>query len=131
MLRKDLLLEVGRPTLQPINFTPSSAPNPISRTIQDEDVTLEADNTAYTTPPDMEIPALSVTVEDSPADNLDSDVFNGKNQYDDLILKYSEKEGVDPLLVKCMIKQESSFNPNAQSSVGACGLMQLTKSTGD
>lgn len=131
MLRKDLLLEVGRPTLQPINFTPSSAPNPISRTIQDKDVTLEADNTAYTTPPDMEIPALSVTVEDSPADNLDSDVFNGKNQYDDLILKYSEKEGVDPLLVKCMIKQESSFNPNAQSSVGACGLMQLTKSTGD
>ncbi|MDD3237800.1 MAG: lytic transglycosylase domain-containing protein [Candidatus Gastranaerophilales bacterium] len=47
------------------------------------------------------------------------------NQYDSLILKYANEYGVDPNLVKAVMRTESSFNSKATSSANCCGLMQL------
>lgn len=47
------------------------------------------------------------------------------DRYDPLILRLAGEEGVDPLLVKCIIKIESDYNPNAVSVAGAMGLMQI------
>ena len=56
-------------------------------------------------------------------------VFGGNTKYDEYINSYSMMYGIDPLLVKAVIKQESGFNPNARSSAGAGGLMQLMPAT--
>jgi soluble lytic murein transglycosylase-like protein len=47
------------------------------------------------------------------------------NQYDDIIRRASKVHGIKYELVKAIIHAESSFNPNAVSPAGACGLMQL------
>lgn len=52
-------------------------------------------------------------------------------RYDRLIGEIAEREGVDPLLVKCIVKAESDFNPNAVSVAGAMGLMQIMQEIAD
>lgn len=51
------------------------------------------------------------------------------NAYDDLFKKYGERHKIDWLLLKAQVKQESRFNPNAKSPVGALGLAQFMRAT--
>ena len=53
----------------------------------------------------------------------------GSSQFDSQIQAAAQKYGIDPALLKGLIKQESDFNPNAGSSAGAQGLCQLMPGT--
>jgi soluble lytic murein transglycosylase len=50
-------------------------------------------------------------------------------RYSEYVRIHAREHGLDPALVAAVIYQESKFNPNAESSSGAIGLMQLTPST--
>ena len=50
-------------------------------------------------------------------------------EFEQLIKSCSTKYGVDSCLVKAVIHAESGYNPNAVSSKGASGLMQLMPGT--
>jgi soluble lytic murein transglycosylase-like protein len=60
---------------------------------------------------------------------LDRKLGDNMSQYDDLIIKASEKHKIEPALIKAIIKAESNFNHRAVSPKGARGLMQLMPAT--
>jgi soluble lytic murein transglycosylase len=50
-------------------------------------------------------------------------------RYSEYVRVHAREHGLDPALMAAVIYQESKFRPDAQSSSGAIGLMQLTPST--
>ena len=50
-------------------------------------------------------------------------------EYYELVVKYSRENSIPPALTFAVIKVESNFDKNAESSVGALGLMQMMPST--
>src|SRR5689334_11297180 len=54
---------------------------------------------------------------------------SGSVPYEQLIDSAAQKYGIDPAVLKGLIKQESGFNPSAGSSAGAQGLTQLMPGT--
>jgi soluble lytic murein transglycosylase-like protein len=77
--------------------------------------------------------ALTNKIADVPTVSQQStdQLFKLQNKYSfaEIIQKASEKYGVDTRVINAVIKQESSFKPDAVSSCGAQGLMQLMPST--
>jgi soluble lytic murein transglycosylase len=51
--------------------------------------------------------------------------------YHDLIISAARENGIDPLLLFSIIRQESLFDASISSSAGARGLMQITAETGE
>jgi soluble lytic murein transglycosylase len=51
--------------------------------------------------------------------------------YADLILEQADQRELDPLALYAMFRQESRFNPGAQSGAGAIGIAQVMPATGE
>jgi len=52
-------------------------------------------------------------------------------RYSTNIRVYASQDHLEPALLAAVIESESKFNPDARSSAGAIGLMQLTPSTAE
>ena len=66
---------------------------------------------------------------ESSVQNTKNPTSVSRNEINNLISKYADKNGLDEDFVKAVINQESGFNPNATSHCGAMGLMQLMPAT--
>jgi len=54
---------------------------------------------------------------------------SSERPFSEIIREASQKHGIDEQVISAVIQQESSFNPQAVSSSGAVGLMQLMPAT--
>jgi len=76
-------------------------------------------------PSESDVPA----VEAHSADHMGGKPASGEEQYASIIASAAAANGLDPKLIESVIRTESDFNAEAQSPVGAQGLMQLMPET--
>ena len=60
---------------------------------------------------------------------LSSTTFTGPPHLDAFVVKYAERYGMDPAIIRAIVRAESNWNPHAVSKKGAVGLMQLMPGT--
>ncbi len=95
--------------------------------------TLRAQAAARTTPTSVSPAPAPPPSAGSPPDNLGQTPSGGLGstvpaavrRWEGFIVKYATQNGLDPNLVAAIIMTESEGNPNATSSRGAVGLMQV------
>jgi hypothetical protein len=78
-------------------------------------------------PPAIESPQ-SNEADDSLSDLLDK-AQDPEDRFAPIVIKAAQEHGVDPAIIKAIIKAESGYNPQAVSNRGAKGLMQLMPNT--
>ena len=66
-------------------------------------------------------------IDNSP--NIRAGAISHPMPYSDSVITYSRNVGLDPAWAYGIMRQESRFQPNAQSGVGAGGLMQIMPNT--
>jgi soluble lytic murein transglycosylase-like protein len=81
-------------------------------------------------PDEVAYPAEPVAAPEQPADEaagLPAEITDPR--FDPIITRVAAEQGVDPTLVRAVIKVESNYEPRARSPKGAVGLMQVMPST--
>lgn len=73
--------------------------------------------------------AGSVSFDDALTQALNAGMSGVPSNLEAMIQSQADEQGLDPALLKAVIKNESNFNPHAVSSAGAQGLMQLMPGT--
>jgi soluble lytic murein transglycosylase-like protein len=114
-MKKKVSMAVGGMALLALWSTASLAEDKLTKIVKPDGRTIFTNVVESTPVPASPAPTVSNTV---------SDPINA------LITVISGNHGVDPALVRAMIKAESNFNRWAVSSKGALGLMQLIPTTG-
>jgi len=73
--------------------------------------------------------AFAAALQSAQASTAVAPVAGDETAYDAAIQAAAARHGIDPALLKGLIRQESNFNPAARSSAGALGLTQLMPAT--
>jgi soluble lytic murein transglycosylase-like protein len=71
----------------------------------------------------------AATTTTAPAATTSAATAGGSTPYDAEITAAAQRNGLDPALLKALVRQESNFDPGATSPAGAMGLTQLMPAT--